>query len=124
MVAGRDDVHAHLAPGELRRVALGEHADAVAIHHHGVAVHLDLAGELAVRGVVAGEVGVGLGVPEVVHRHDLDVVLLAALVVGAEDVAADAAIAVDGDLDGHFLPLAMTALTVATTLSTVNPKCL
>jgi hypothetical protein len=46
-------------------------------------------------------VGVRLGLAEVVDRDDLDVVLLAALVVGAEHVAADAAIAVDGDFDGH-----------------------
>jgi hypothetical protein len=30
-----------------------------------------------------------------VHRDELDVVLLAALVVGAQDVAADAAVTVD-----------------------------
>ena len=95
------DVHFQLAPGQLRGVAVGQHADAVAVDDHVVAVHRHGARELAVRRVVAGEVGVGLGVAEVVHRDDHDVVLLAALVVGAEDVSADAAVAVDGDADGH-----------------------
>jgi hypothetical protein len=31
----------------------------------------------------------------------LDIVLLAAFVVGTKDVAADAAVAIDGDSDGH-----------------------
>jgi hypothetical protein len=67
-----------------------------------VALDLDLARELAVHGVVAREVGVGLRRAQVVDGHDLQVVALVRLVVGAKDVAADAAVAVDGDADGHF----------------------
>jgi hypothetical protein len=44
---------------------------------------------------------IGLRVAQVIDGDDLDVVLLAALVVRTQDVAADAAIAVDGDFDGH-----------------------
>jgi hypothetical protein len=94
-------VDAQARPGQLRRIALRKHLDAVAVHHHRIAVDFHLAGKLAVRRVVACEVCVGLDGAQVVHRDDLQVVLLAALVMGAEDVAADAAVAVDGDADGH-----------------------
>jgi hypothetical protein len=46
-------------------------------------------------------VRVGLGTAEIVDRDDGKVMLLAAFVVGAQDVAADAAVAVDRDFDGH-----------------------
>jgi hypothetical protein len=94
-------VHAERAPGNLRRVALREDLDRVAVDDHGVALHLDGAGKLSMRRVVAREVRVRLRGPEVVHRDDLEIVRLVALVVRAKDVAADAAVAVDGDTDGH-----------------------
>ena len=87
--------------GQLGRVALGEHLDAVALDHQVAAVDADLVREPAVRGVVAGQMGVGLGVAEVVDRHDLDFVRAIGFVERAQDVAADAAVAVDRDLDGH-----------------------
>jgi hypothetical protein len=46
-------------------------------------------------------VGVGLGVAEVVDGDDLDLVRAARLVERAQDVAADAAVAVDRHLDRH-----------------------
>src|SRR5690606_17089691 len=58
------------------------------------------AGEAAVDGVVAEQVGVGLDRPQVVDRHHLDV-LAAMLDDRAQDEAADAAETVDGDADGH-----------------------
>ena len=78
------DVDVQLAPRHFGRVALREHADLVAVDDHVVAVDFDGARELAVRGVVAGQVGVRLGVAEVVDGDDLDVVLLAAFVVSAQ----------------------------------------
>ena len=92
--------------GQLGGIAFGEDLDAVArIAAHGdddgVAVGLDRAGELAVRRVVLREVRVRLRIAEVVDRDDLEIVLLASFVVRAKDVAADAAVAVDGDFDGH-----------------------
>ena len=101
VVPREDDVDAERAPRQLGRVALREHLDAVAVDDHRVAVDLDLARELAVRGVVARQVRVRLRAAEVVDRDDLDPVLLAALVVGPEHVASDAAEAVDADLEGH-----------------------
>ena len=55
------------------------------------------------RGVVARQVRIGLGLAEVVDRDDLDVVLLPAFVMRAQDVAADAAVTVDSDFDGPVL---------------------
>ena len=49
-------------------------------------------------GVELQQVGVGLDRAQVVDRHDVDV-LAAGLIDGANDVAADAAEAVDGDTD-------------------------
>jgi hypothetical protein len=98
-----NDVDVQVLPRQLRRVALRDHADAVAVHHHVVAVDLHRPGKLAVHRVVAREVGIRLGRAEVVQRHDREVVRLAALVMRAEDVAADAAVAIDGDADGHVV---------------------
>ena len=99
------DVDAQLAPWNFGRVALREHADRVAVDDHVVAFDRHGAGELAVRGVVAGQVGVRLGVAQVVDGDDLDVVFLAAFVESAQDIAADAAIAVDCNFDRHTLLL-------------------
>ena len=95
------DVHAERAPRQLGRVAHREHLDAVAINDHRVAVDFDLVVEPPVRGVVTREVRVGLGIAQIVDGDDPDIVLTAALVVGAQDVAADAAVTIDGDVGGH-----------------------
>ena len=95
------DVDAERRPRQLGGIALREHLDAVAVDHHRVAVDLDRARELAVRRVVAGQVRVGLRAAQIVDRDDREIVLLPAFVVRAQDVAADAAVAVDGDFDGH-----------------------
>src|SRR5690606_10662174 len=94
-------VDPQVAPGQLGGITLGQHTDAVAVDHRGIAIGLDGAGDAAVGGVVAREVGVGLGVAQVVDRHDLEVVLLAVLVVGPKDIAANAAIAIDRHAYGH-----------------------
>ena len=95
------DVDPELAPRQLRRVPLGEDLDPIAVDHQRIAIDLDLAGEAAVGGVVAGEVGVGLGVAEIVDRDDPDLIGAPALVEGAKDVAADASETVDANLDRH-----------------------
>ena len=95
------DVDSELAPRQLRRVPLGEHRDPVAVDHEFIAVDLDLPGEPTVRGVVPGEVGIGLGIAEIVDRDDPDLVGTSALVEGAEDVPSDASETVDAYLDRH-----------------------
>jgi hypothetical protein len=94
-------VDAQLAPGQLGRIALGEHADAVAIDHHRVAIDRDGAVELAVRGVVARQVRIGVRVAQVVDRHDLDLARALRFIQRAQRVAADAPVTIDANLDRH-----------------------
>ncbi len=94
-------VDAQFAPGQLRRIALGANLDAVAVDDQVAAVHRHLAREFAVGGVVLGQVRVGLGIAEVVDRDDLELVRATGFVQRAQDVAANATVTVDGDLDGH-----------------------
>ncbi len=98
-------IHPQLPPRQFRRIALRQHANFVAIDDHVVAVDRYGAGEFAVRRVVAGEMGVGLGVAKVVDRYDLDFRIALALVKRAQNIAADAAVAIDCDFDGHCLLL-------------------
>ncbi|MCY1536942.1 hypothetical protein D9M68_724180 [compost metagenome] len=97
----QDHVDLQLAPGQLGRVAVGQHADLVAVDDHEVAVDFDGARELAMGRVVARQVRVGLGIAQVVDGDDFDIVLLATFVVGTQDVAADATVTIDGDANGH-----------------------
>ncbi len=53
------------------------------------------------RGIVAGQMGVGLSIAEVVDGDDLDVIFFAAFVMSTKDVAADAAIAINCNTDSH-----------------------
>ena len=89
-------------PGQLGRVLDRRHLDRAAADVDRVAGDLHLVRETAVHGVVAQQVGVGLDRAEVVDADDLDV-LAAGLDDGAEDVAPDAAEAVDANPDGHAL---------------------
>ena len=88
-------------PGQLGRVALGEHLDRVAVHHERIAVDRDRALELAVRRVVPRQVRVGLGAAEIVDGDDLELAVSAGFVQRTQDVAADAAVTVDCNADGH-----------------------
>src|SRR5262249_42896081 len=115
---------AEIAPRELLRVALGEHLDAIAVHDHRVAVDLHFAGELAMRGVIFREVHVGLGIAKIVERHDLHFAVALRLVKRTQDVAPNAAITVDADLDCHDLyPLSFSSSPIwRAILSVVKPK--
>src|SRR6185312_14735896 len=106
-------------PGQLGRIALGHDLDAVVVDDDAVAIHAHRRREAPVRGVVLQQVGVGLGVAQVVDRDELQIVLLAALVVSAQHHAADASKSVDGYLDHPNM-----LLTTSATRSGVKPKCL
>ena len=99
--AGRldDDVDAELAPGEVGGVALFEDLDGLAADGDRVVVVRDVVAQRAADGVVLEQVGEGLVVGEVVHRHDFEVRALRES--RAKVVASDAAEAVDSDLDSH-----------------------
>ena len=64
---------AHLAPGDLGWVSLGEDADGPLIDHQVAVADHDGAGEAAVVGVVLEQVGVRVAVRKVVHRNDFQV---------------------------------------------------
>ncbi len=73
-------VHAQLAPGQFARIALRDHADAIAVDHHGVAVDMHLAAEAAVRRIEAGQMSIGIGIAQIVDRHDLQILAVLSLV--------------------------------------------
>jgi hypothetical protein len=100
--AGRldDDVGAQLGPREVRRVALGEGADLLAVDDEVLVVEVDALREAAQHGVVLEQVSQRLVVRQVVDADDLDVG--ARRHDGTVEVAPDAAEAVDADLDGHL----------------------
>ena len=53
--------------------------------------------------IVARQMCVGFNRSQVIDRNDLDIVLFVALVMSAENVAADTAIAIDGNANSHFM---------------------
>jgi hypothetical protein len=99
--AGRldHDVDAEVAPRQLRRIALRERLDLAAVDDQRVPGRLDGGREAPVDGVVLEQVRERLVVRDVVDGDDLDVG--AGLVRRAEDIAADAAEAVDPDAYWH-----------------------
>ena len=97
----QDQIDRQFLPGQFRRIALCADPDPLAIDHHMIAVHRDIAREFAVGRVVAGEMSVDLSVPQVVDRHDLQAVFLATFEMGAKDIAADSPVAVDCDSNCH-----------------------
>ena len=99
--AGGLDHHvgAHVAPRQCRRIALREHLQLVAVDDQAVVGEVDLALERAEDRVVLEQMRERLRVGDVVHTDPVDV--RSARVRGAEDVAPDAAEAVDAGLQGH-----------------------
>ena len=95
------DVGADLVPFERRRVTLLRQADLVAVDDQRVALDRDLTLEAAVHRVVLQHVSQVLGLEQVVDADDLDVGKV--LHGGAQDIATDAAEAVDTEFYGHFL---------------------
>src|SRR5678815_1303574 len=96
-----DNIDAQIAPRQLAGVALGADLDAVALHDKVAAIYANLAGELAMRGVVLRQVRIRLGIAEIVDRDDLDLARAVRLVQRAQHHAADTAVAVDRDLYRH-----------------------
>ena len=118
-----DDVHAERAPRQLRRIALGNDLDRVAVHDDGLVLDFHARRKRPVGGVVLQQVRVGLGIAEVVDGDELQPVLLLSLIVGAKNHAPNPSESVDRDFD-HCLISPITLLTTFATLSAVKPKCL
>ena len=63
-------VHAQRGPWKLRRVALRQHLDAVAVDYHRVAIDLDTSGKFSVRRVVARQIRIGLRAAQIIDGDD------------------------------------------------------
>src|SRR5450631_691511 len=112
------------APGKLCRIALRQHADAIAVHDHRIAVDFHFARKLAVRGVIARQMSIGLRVSQIVDGDDLDFAIALGLIQRPQNIAPDATVTVDTDFDGHVSPqLLVNSSTSFATLSAVKPKC-
>jgi len=94
-----DDVGAEVTPGELRGVAFGEGLDQLVADLDAAVDDTDRPAEAAEDRVVLEQVGLGCVVTEVVERDHLDVG--ARCLNGTEEVAANAAEAVDTDANSH-----------------------
>ncbi len=94
-------IDTEVSPGQGRGITIGKHADPITIDDNRIAIDRDRTGKAAMRGIKSGQVGIGLCIAEVVDRNDLDRMPLATLVVGSQDVAADPAITIDGNAQGH-----------------------
>src|SRR5439155_9348804 len=94
------DADAQVAPWELRRVAFAEHADMLVTDAQRILLRSDVHTEAAVHRVVGEQMRQRMGVGDVIHRHELDVVAAQAR---PQDVAADAAKAIDADRDCHTM---------------------
>ena len=96
---GFDDVlGAHLGPGQVGGVTLGKHGDGSAVDDDGVLGAADLAGELAVHGVIFQHIGQIVSGTQIVDAHDLD---LGVVHAAAHDHTADTAETIDTDFDAH-----------------------
>ena len=100
-----DDVGADLGPGQVGRVALGEHGDRLAVDDDGAVARLHGGVEPTEDRVVLRQVRQGLGVRQVVDADDFDVSPLREQ--GAEVVAADTTEAIDADIDSHEISSGM-----------------
>ena len=89
----------HAGPVEFRGVFHFEDLKALPFHADGVVRVGDGVGKVSKDRVVLQQVREGLGIRDVVHRHELDVLVVDGC---AHDIAADAAEAVDSNLDWHY----------------------
>src|SRR6185437_4492905 len=109
--AGRfdNDLGAYAGPVELGGIALGEDLDLFAVDGDEVIAMLDVVLEIAQDGVVFEQVGQGGRGSEVVYGYEFDFRIVES---GAEDVASDAAEAVDAYLYCHDYGCSYRSLTV------------
>ena len=94
------DLHAVVAPGNLRGVTLGDDRDPLAVDNEVAVDHIDVARVAAVVGVVLEQVRVGLRVCQVVDRHDLEVIAME-VEHALEHLPTDSAEAVDANVRRH-----------------------
>ena len=101
------DLRAQRAPVELRRVLDGEDLDRLAVDRDAVLFRLHRLRDRTEDGVVLQQVRQRLGVGQVVDRHELDRRVAERR---PDDIASDAAEAVDCYLDCHKLSILLLSL--------------
>ena len=111
-------LNAHLAPGQLCRVAVADDGDALAIYGYGIIVILNGSLEAAMHGVVLNGVRqLSRGLVGSIDGNDLDIVSDDA---GSECQTADAAKTIDSNFD-HFLCSSIKLISARKTLLAVLP---
>jgi hypothetical protein len=85
---------------QVGRITFRRHDNALAVDDQVIAIDFHRAAERAVHAVTLEQHGIGLGAGQIVDVDQFQIVI-GALKNGARHVAADAAKAVDGNLDGH-----------------------
>ncbi len=103
-------------------VALGRDLDALAVDDQSVAIDRDLARPAAMHAVALEEQRIGLGIAQVVDRHQLEI-MIGPLQQRARHEAADPSEAVDSNLDGHGLELLFLNWTRRAELSRAPARC-
>src|SRR5690625_440783 len=99
--AFQHDVNAQLAPRQGGRVAVVNQAYAVTVDHQMIAIQRHLAGKRPVNGVAPGQMLGNLEVGRAVDDDHFKLIAASCFINCAQHIAADAAIAIDGNLDGH-----------------------
>ena len=107
LVAGKEpcalqhEINAELTPRQFCRIAFRKHLDAIAIDDNRIAVHRNGSREAAMRRVKARQMSVGLWIAEVVDGNDVDFLIAMTLVDRAQNITADATVAIDADANRH-----------------------
>src|SRR5579885_1512610 len=96
-----DELHTQIPPGNLRRVALRDDLDVMAVDDKRVLCRLDSARKTPVGRVVLQQVSVGLCIGNIVDRNDLDI-LRVALKHCLQGLPSDAPEAVDAYTNAHM----------------------
>src|SRR5271170_1231178 len=104
------DIDTKVFPWQFRRITLGEHFDFISVNGHNITFNRDAAVKFTMHGIVACQVCIGFGVAKIVDCNDLNVVFFLALIMGAQNIAPNPAIAVDCYPNGHVAPLLVKTL--------------
>ena len=96
-----DNLDAKLAPRQLRRVTFGEHANLVTIDDHMIAVDRYATRKSAMRRIAPRQMGVRVGITQIINSDDLDLGALVTFVQRAQYVATDASVTINAYLNCH-----------------------
>ena len=99
-----------ILPRQLGRVAGGEERDFVAVDDEVGCVVGNVCVKAAVYGVELGQVRVGFEAAAGIDGHDFQLVLKIVVIDGAQHLAADASVAVDGNFNAHERILVLSGL--------------